>query len=108
LTARPLRFGPGRQPLLRQKKHALRPNKKTSARTAGLVGTEQFQILPTVNINKGYIMKIKDLIKALKKCNQDSKLIFYYLKDNDLISCSYETLLSVDNRVELTIQDLKE
>jgi hypothetical protein len=52
-------------------------------------------------------MKIKDLIKALKKCNQNSKVIFYYLKDNDLINCGYETLLSVDNRVELTIQDLK-
>ena len=52
-------------------------------------------------------MKIKDLIRALKKCNQNSKVIFYYLKDNDLINCGYETLLSVDNRVELTIQDLK-
>jgi hypothetical protein len=52
-------------------------------------------------------MQIKDLIRALKKCNQNSKVIFYYLKDNDLINCSYETLLSVDNRVELTIQDLK-
>ena len=53
-------------------------------------------------------MKIKDLIKALKKCNQNNKIIFYYLKDNDLINCSYETLLSVDNRVELTIQSNKE
>ena len=52
-------------------------------------------------------MKIKDLIRALKKCNQNSKVIFYYLKDNNLINCNYETLLSVDNRVELTIQDLK-
>ena len=54
-------------------------------------------------------MKIKDLIKALKKCNQNSKMIFYYLKDNDLINCNYEYLLNVGNsRVELTIQDLKE
>jgi hypothetical protein len=53
-------------------------------------------------------MKIKDLIKALKKCNQDSELVFYYLKNDDLINCIYETLLEVeDNRVELTIQDLK-
>ena len=53
-------------------------------------------------------MKIKDLIKALKKCNQDSELVFYYLKNDDLINCTYETLLEVeDNRVELTIQDLK-
>ena len=52
-------------------------------------------------------MKVKDLIKALKKCNQNSKVIFYYLKNNDLTSCSYETLLNVDNRVELTIQNNK-
>ena len=51
-------------------------------------------------------MKVKDIIKALKKCNQNNNIIFYYLKNNDLINCSYETLLSVDNRVELTIQDL--
>ena len=54
-------------------------------------------------------MNIKELIKALKKCNQNSKMIFYYLKEDNLINCSYETLLNVgNNRVELTIQDLKE
>ena len=54
-------------------------------------------------------MKVKDIVKALKKCNQNSRMIFYYLKDNNLINCSYETLLNVgNNRVELTIQDLKE
>jgi hypothetical protein len=54
-------------------------------------------------------MKVKDLINALKKCNQNSKMIFYYLKDNDLINCNYETLLNVEkNRVELTIQDLND
>ena len=48
-------------------------------------------------------------MKALKKCNQESKIIFYYLKDNNLINCNYETLLDVGyKRVELTIQDLKE
>jgi hypothetical protein len=54
-------------------------------------------------------MKVKDLISALKKCNQNSKMVFYYLKDNDLINCNYETLLNVEkNRVELTIQDLND
>jgi hypothetical protein len=54
-------------------------------------------------------MKVKDIVKALKKCNQNSEMIFYYLKNNDLINCHYETLLDVgSNRVELTVQDLKE
>jgi hypothetical protein len=50
-------------------------------------------------------MLVKDLIKALKKCNQESKLFFYHLKNDDLINCDYETLLEVDSRVELTIQE---
>jgi hypothetical protein len=51
-------------------------------------------------------MLVEDLMKALKKCNQKSELIFYHLKNNDLINCDYETLLEVeDNGVELTIQE---
>jgi hypothetical protein len=51
-------------------------------------------------------MKVKDIVKALKKCNQESELVFYHLKNDDLINCEYETLLEVDNnRVELTIQE---
>lgn len=50
-------------------------------------------------------MLVKDLIKALKRCNPKSKLIFYHLKNDDLINCKYETLLEVDNRVELTTQE---
>ena len=51
-------------------------------------------------------MLVKYLMKALKKCNQRSELIFYHLKNNDLINCDYETLLEVeDNMVELTIQE---
>lgn len=51
-------------------------------------------------------MKVKDIVKALKKCNQESELVFYHLKNDDLINCKYETLLEVDdNRVELTIQE---
>jgi hypothetical protein len=50
-------------------------------------------------------MLVKDLIKALKKCNPKSKLVFYHLKNDDLINCKYETLLEVDNRVELTTQE---
>jgi hypothetical protein len=37
-------------------------------------------------------MKVITTIKsALKKGNQNSKMVFYYLKDNDLINCNYET-----------------
>ena len=51
-------------------------------------------------------MKVKDIVRALKKCNQEIKLFFYHLKNDDLINCEYETLLEVDNnRVELTIQE---
>jgi len=49
--ARPQHFGPGRLPLLRQKKHARRLNKITSVKIAGRVGTVIFQTLLTVNIN---------------------------------------------------------
>ena len=31
-------------------------------------------------------MLVKDLVRALKKCNQKSELIFYHLKNNDLIN----------------------
>jgi hypothetical protein len=48
--------------LLRQKKHALPPNKKTSARTAGLVGTVQFQTLLTVNINMAPVLSVPTII----------------------------------------------
>jgi dihydroorotase-like cyclic amidohydrolase len=55
-----------------------------------------------------YKMLVEDLVRALKKCNQKSKLVFYHLKNDDLINCDYETLLEVENnRVELTIQERK-
>ena len=57
-------------------------------------------------------MKVKDLIKKLKKCDQNSSMIFYYLKDANLNNCEYETLFDFDEggendgqgRVELTIK----
>jgi hypothetical protein len=49
--ARPPRFGPGHRPLLRQKKHARRLNKRTSVKIAGRVGTVISRTLLTVNIN---------------------------------------------------------
>ena len=58
-------------------------------------------------------MKVKELIKKLKKYNQNSSMIFYYLKDANLLNCEYETLFDFDEggendgqgRVELTIKE---
>ena len=49
--ARPPRFGPGHRPLLRQKKHARRLNKRTSVKIAGRAGIVISRTLLTVNIN---------------------------------------------------------
>ena len=50
-------------------------------------------------------MKVKELIKKLKSCRQNKELRFYFLKDNNLNGCVYETIIEVDEQVELTIQD---
>tara|TARA_R110001583_G_scaffold75404_1_gene207697 strand:+ start:346 stop:519 length:174 start_codon:yes stop_codon:yes gene_type:complete len=50
-------------------------------------------------------MKVKELIKRLKSCNQNKDLRFYYLKNNTLNGCQYETIIEIDEQVELTIQD---
>ena len=50
-------------------------------------------------------MKVKDLIKKLKSCDLNKDLRFYYLKDDNLNGCQYETIIEVDEQVELTIQD---
>jgi len=53
-------------------------------------------------------MKVKDLIKKLKSCNQNKELRFYFLKDNNLNGCKFETVIEIDEQVELTIQDENE
>ena len=62
-------------------------------------------------------MKVKELIRRLKLCDPNSSMIFYYLKDANLLNCEYETLLGFDQggaedkegndlgRVELTIKE---
>jgi len=50
-------------------------------------------------------MKVKDLIKKLKSCDQNKDLRFYYLKDHTLNGCQYETIIELNEQVELTIQD---
>ena len=53
-------------------------------------------------------MKVKELIKRLKSCNQNKDLRFYYLENNNLNGCQYETIIEVDEQVELTIQNDEE
>jgi hypothetical protein len=83
-----------------------RTSECASSKLTSEQASEQAHKLTSEQASKRSNMKVKDIIKALKKCNQNNNIIFYYLKNNDLINCGYETLLSVDNRVELTIQDL--
>ena len=57
-------------------------------------------------------MKVKELIRRLKLCDQNSTMIFYFLKKATLNNCEYETLLEFDEgglnknqgRTELTIK----
>jgi hypothetical protein len=54
-------------------------------------------------------MKIKELIKILQKCNSCNEVRFYYLKEDNLELCKYETVIeTTDNGVEFTIQNHKE
>ena len=50
-------------------------------------------------------MKVKELVRRLKLCDQNKPLRFYFLKDWNLNGCKYETLLEVNEQVELTIQE---
>ena len=47
----------------------------------------------------------KRLNKKLKTLDQNKYLRFYYLKDHTLNGCQYETIIEVNEQVELTIQD---
>ena len=57
-------------------------------------------------------MKVKELIRRLKLCDQSASMIFYYLKDANLNNCEYESLIDFNEggenedqgRVELTIK----
>ena len=49
-------------------------------------------------------MKVKELIKRLKLCNQNKPMRFYFLKDANLNGCEYETLLEMNEQTELTIK----
>ena len=49
-------------------------------------------------------MKVKELIKKLKSCNQNDNVIFYNLKNYDLQQANVESIINVKdcNQVEIT------
>ena len=57
-------------------------------------------------------MKVKELIRRLKLCDQNSTMVFYFLRKATLNNCEYETLLEFNEggmkenqgRTELTIK----
>ena len=49
-------------------------------------------------------MKIKELVRRLKLCDQNKPIRFYFLKNADLNGCEYETLLEMNEQTELTIK----
>ena len=53
-------------------------------------------------------MKVKELINRLKLEDSDKNIRFYFLEHNVLQGCQLETILEVDNQVEMTIQTEEE
>ena len=55
-------------------------------------------------------MKVKDLIKQLKSCDQNFDVVFYHKKENDLEQASVESILNIDdiNTVEITTEITEE
>jgi len=58
-------------------------------------------------------MKVGELIKQLKQCDQNSQMVFYYNKDHVLNNCElayenncwpHEPILEFDDHVELIIK----
>jgi hypothetical protein len=52
-------------------------------------------------------MKVKDLIKTLKKFDDNDEVIFYHLDNYDLKECQLESILTTNDGlgVEITIED---
>ena len=49
-------------------------------------------------------MKVKELVRRLKLCDQNKPIRFYFLQYANLNGCEYETLLEFDEQAELTIK----
>ncbi len=55
-------------------------------------------------------MKVKDLIKTLKKFDDNDGVIFYHLDNYDLKECQLESILKTDDDlgVEITIEEMND
>ena len=47
-----------------------------------------------------------ELITALKKCELEDEVVFYYLKNDDLEPCKLETIINTEMGIELTIENI--
>ena len=50
-------------------------------------------------------MTVEKLIKTLKKFNPKDEVIFYHLKNHNLKSCEFESVIETELGVELTIEE---
>jgi len=48
-------------------------------------------------------MKVKQLINRLKQLDKNKELVLYVLDNCNLFHTEIETILDVDNRIELTV-----
>ena len=55
-------------------------------------------------------MKVKDLIKTLKKFDDNDEVIFYHLDNYDLKECQLGSILTTDEDlgVEITIEEVSD
>jgi len=56
-------------------------------------------------------MKVKELINTLNQLDNNKELVLYVLDNGNLFHTEIETILDVDNRIELTVyspSDMKE
>ena len=54
------------------------------------------------------IMKVSQLIEALRNFESDEEITFYFLKDNILTNCQLEDINSYGMGIEFTVQDTSE
>jgi len=69
-------------------------------------------IVIVVAFKRDIKMKVKELIRQLKMCDSEGEMVFYYLKNSELVGCEKETILDIrsnpfnsGSRCELTIKE---
>ena len=51
-------------------------------------------------------MRVEKLIKTLKKFDPKDEVIFYHLKNHNLESCKFESVIETELGIELTIEEV--